>query len=219
MCGDQQSLLEVRRGLLAKPATISLKQQKHQPLALKMQGFFGCLYCTLFPKLSDMRTCHCTEEIGFGPSKVTGTGGEMVLFPLILLAPFQQKEGDTEDAEKGWRSVGFLAANCHIWGGLEHPQPETAAHGDPAPGQPQLRAPGGELRGGCTGPGRVNGWAGFTPVQEGVRGGAQQAEPRTPLSSRTPGRSAPLGLPGTPPFPSRFPPRNLPLLPARLRKV
>lgn len=84
--------LEVRRGLLVKPATISPNQQKYQPLALKMPFLFGCLYCTLFPKLSDMRTWHCTEEMGSGPSKVTGRGGEMVLFPLILLSPFQQKE-------------------------------------------------------------------------------------------------------------------------------
>lgn len=158
-----------------------------------MQLLFRSLCYTLCLKLSEIRSCHYTEEKGSGSTQRTGRGGEMVLFPLNLLAAFQQKRGRCRKCRERVEIWGFLAMIGHQ----------------------ELRTGTREARG--TGRGRIKHGAGFSPVQGlcsawRVRGGGQQAEPRSPQipPESTPGHCVPPGLPGTS-IPSRTPLQPPPL--------
>lgn len=86
----------------------------------------------------------------------------MVLFPLNLVAAFQQKGRRCRECRERVEIWGFLAMNYHLWGGPESPQRDTAERGrqSRALRHQELRtgtreAPdmGRSSAEGCTGPG------------------------------------------------------------------
>lgn len=195
---------------------------------------FRCLCHTLFPKLSEIRICHHTEETGSGPTQQRGRED---LFPPILVAPFQQKERRCRRCRERVEICGFSGHELpHLgrtrdsrsavprdsradrrWPQWGPAVPGSAAHGGPGGGQPGLRATGEELRGRGEEEGFHRPGAGLTAAQDlprcrvsarrcGAGGGAEPRSPPKPCLPASPGRAAPSGLPGTPPFPSRSPP-------------
>lgn len=128
-----------------------------------MQFLFRCLCYIFFPKLSEIRICHRANGLRVNPRNWKGAGGWFYLPHWPLSSRMKREE---EDAEKGWRFVGFLAMNCHVWGRTEHPRSawQSGARlrrgpqhmGLPGRDRQRLRAPtapGDELRGGCASPG------------------------------------------------------------------
>lgn len=113
------------------------KTAKKQPLVLKMQFLFGCLCCTSFPKLSEIRICHYTEEMG----QETGRGGEMVLFPSILLAAFQQKERRCRRCRERVEMCGFSGDELPHLGRT----PASPVRGSPAERDGAARRSGARL--------------------------------------------------------------------------
>ena len=138
MCGDQQSLSEVRRGLLVKPAMDFPKTAKIPASGFEDAVPFRLPTLHLLPKTFCNKDLllHRRNGLWINPRNWE-RGKRWFYFPRSCWRLSTRRKGDAEDAEKGWRFVGFLAMNCHIWGGPEHPRSETAAAQQSGAGLPR----------------------------------------------------------------------------------